>query len=460
MSRDARGGRPGAAGQGGRYNPLLIFGIALFAMAAFYGLLAVASQLDDYFLPGNELRLGPLGQLPGVDSGKTPEAATPEQRINVLLLGLDLRPDDPPGTPARTDSIAILTLDPYSKTAGVLSLPRDLWVRIPTGRGGSFYQRINVAYEAAEWPDVRYPGGGVALVKDTIKQNFGISIDHYVVMEWSTFVQIVDTLGGIDVDVPETVYDPAYNECNRCPYQEVLFRPGPQHMDGRRALAYVRIRYGSSDLQRIERQQQVMMAVLDKATSAGLLFNPVRMRELYDQFRRSVNTDVSPARALGLALALRDIPREQIKTYSMKDVVYRMFTPDGADVLGWDQSKMQALVRQFFLDGRVELEAARIEVQNGSDVPGLATQVRDFLSGQGIPPERLSVANAAGARTTETTICDLGGKAYTARKLAEWLGLPESRVVNGACAGVAPVNGPADIIVLVGRDARTLVQRS
>jgi LCP family protein required for cell wall assembly len=459
MSREQRTPRPAPSG-GSRYSPLLVFAIALFAVASFYGLLAVASQLDDYFLPGNELQLGPLGELPGVDSGRPPEAASPEQRINILLLGLDLRPDDPPGTPARTDTIAVLTLDPYSNTAGVLSIPRDLWVQIPTGRGGSFPQRINVAYEAASWPEVRYPGGGVALVKDTIRQNFGISIDHYLVMEWSTFVEVVDALGGIDVDVPQTVYDPAYNECNRCPYQEVLFRPGPQHMDGRRALAYVRIRYGSTDLERIERQQQVMLAVLDKASSAGLLLNPVRLRELYDRFRRAVNTDVSAARALGLALKLKDVPRERIKTYSMREVVYRMFTDDGADVLGWDQTRMRALVRQFFLDGRVEQEAARIEVQNGSDVPGLATQVKDFLSGQGIPESRLSVANAPGPRTTETTICDLGGKGYTAKKLAEWLGLPEGRVVNGGCAGVVPLNGPADIIVLVGRDARTVVQRS
>ncbi|GBD14042.1 Putative transcriptional regulator YvhJ [bacterium HR24] len=460
MSRGPRNGRQPATASSGRYSPFLIFGIALFAMAAFYGLLVVASRLDDYFLPGNEISLGPLGNLPGINSGQTPEAATPEQRINVLLLGLDLRPDDPPGTPARTDSIAILTLDPYSNTAGVLSIPRDLWVQIPTGRGGYFYQRINVAYEAADWPDVRYPGGGVALVKDTIKRNFDITIDHYVVMEWSSFVQLIDALGGIDINVPETVYDPAYNDCNRCPYREVLFRPGPQHMDGQRALAYVRIRYGSDDLDRIERQQQVMMAVLDKATSAGILLNPARLRELYDRFRRAVNTDVSPARALGLALKLKDVPREQIKTLSVRDVVYPMTTADGADVLGWDQDKMRVLVRQFFLDGKVDQEAARIEVQNASDVPGLATQVRDFLTSQGLPQERLSVANANGPRTAETTICDLNGKGYTARKLAEWLGLPETRVANSACTGVAPVNGPADIIILVGRDARTLVQRS
>ncbi|GBD12384.1 Putative transcriptional regulator YvhJ [bacterium HR24] len=434
-----------------RFDLAVIGGIALFAAASVYGLLLVASWAERHLVPGSHM-LGPLASLPGMGGGAGPEAATPEQRINVLLLGLDLRPDDPPGTPARTDSIAILTLDPYSNTAGVLSIPRDLWVQIPTGRGGYFYQRINVAYEAADWPDVRYPGGGVALVKDTIKRNFDITIDHYVVMEWSSFVQLIDALGGIDINVPETVYDPAYNDCNRCPYREVLFRPGPQHMDGQRALAYVRIRYGSDDLDRIERQQQVMMAVLDKATSAGILLNPARLRELYDRFRRAVNTDVGPARALGLALKLRDVPREQIKAVSMRDVVYPMTTAGGADVLGWDQDRMRLLVRQFFLDGKVDQEAARIEVQNASGVPGLATQVRDFLTGQGLPQERLSVANANGPRTAETTICDLNGKGYTARKLAEWLGLPETRVAASACAGVAPVNGPADIVVLVGWD--------
>ncbi|GBD14801.1 Putative transcriptional regulator YvhJ [bacterium HR25] len=446
-----------SAGEGSRYSPLVVFGIALFAMLTFYGVLAVASRLDDYFLPGNQLKLGPLGMLPGVDAGDEPEAATIEQRINVLLLGLDRRPDDPPNAATRTDTVAIVSIDPYSNTAGVLSIPRDLWVEIPDGRGGFFPQRINVAYEFGEAGVVNYPGGGIALIKDTIKHNFGINIDHYVILDFQNFVEIVDTLGGIEVDVPEYVYDPAYNDCNRCPYQFVEFEPGPQQMDGWHALAYARIRYGSDDLRRIERQQQVMLAIFQKATSLGILTNPSRVKSLYDQFNNSVKTDVSAARALGLALKAREIPLERVRMLSLRDAVYSFVTDDGASVLGWDEEKVQQIVARLFLDGQVEAEAARIEVQNGAGIPGLATQVSGLLMGKGLPEDRVSTALSPNSGVARTVIYNLGGKQYTARKLAEWLGLSGDRVVSDPAQAPAPVNGPADIIVLLGTDARTLV---
>ncbi|MCJ7509994.1 MAG: hypothetical protein MUP14_03800, partial [Dehalococcoidia bacterium] len=111
-------------------NPLLIFGIAIFAAAAFYLALVVATQADHIFLPGNELNLPGLNKLPGVDAGN-PEAATIEERINILVMGLDRRVDDPPDSPTRTDSMFVVSIDPFSKTAGVFSIPRDLWVEIP-----------------------------------------------------------------------------------------------------------------------------------------------------------------------------------------------------------------------------------------------------------------------------------------------------------------------------------------
>src|SRR3989304_2267086 len=149
----------GERGRGrGPWSPLLIFGIALFAAATFYFALVVATQADKFFLPGNEIDL-PVS-LPGVDSGKQ-EAASIEERINILVMGLDRRVDEPAGNPTRTHTMFVVTVDPFSKTAGVFSIPRDLWVEVPDGEGGYFKERINVAYEYC--PLRNYPGGGPAL---------------------------------------------------------------------------------------------------------------------------------------------------------------------------------------------------------------------------------------------------------------------------------------------------------
>ncbi|MCH7836684.1 MAG: LCP family protein, partial [Chloroflexi bacterium] len=145
--------RPGQeesdAPKGRRFNPLLIFGIAMFGVAAFYVLLIVITIADDIFLPGNEIKIGI--SLPGVDSGENPEAADINQRINILFLGLDRQRGVPEHTAARTDSVMVLTIDPFSKTAGVFSIPRDLLVEIPDGSGGYYTDRINVVWETGEF---------------------------------------------------------------------------------------------------------------------------------------------------------------------------------------------------------------------------------------------------------------------------------------------------------------------
>ncbi|MCH7522676.1 MAG: LCP family protein, partial [Chloroflexi bacterium] len=173
------GGEESEAHKGRRFNPFLIFGIAVFAVAAFYVLLIVVTIADDIFLPGNEFKIGI--DLPGVDSGENPEVADINQRINIVFLGLDRRLGVPEHTAARTDSVFVLTIDPFSKTAGVLSIPRDLLVEIPDGSGGYYTDRINVVWETGEFVYDGYDGGGPGLVKDTIEHNFGIPIDNYVI---------------------------------------------------------------------------------------------------------------------------------------------------------------------------------------------------------------------------------------------------------------------------------------
>jgi LCP family protein required for cell wall assembly len=441
-----------AAKGGVQRHPLLIFGIAIFAAAAFYLALIVATQADDILLPGNELNLPGLNKLPGVDSGN-PDAASIEERINILVMGLDRRTDEPKDSPTRTDTMFVVSIDPYSKTAGVFSIPRDLWVEIPDQQGGFMKDRINVAYEYG--PIRKYPGGGPGLAVATVEHNFDIEIDHYLVLDFVGFMDLVDAIGGIDVQVEDYIFDPSYCLTASCDDREIIvFEPGLEHMDGERALAYARVRYGSGDLQRIERQQDVLRAAVDTALSAELLM-PNRAVSIYNKFRDAVNTDVSVFKVPGLALLAKDIPPENITTISLASAVQDAVVGD-AQVLVADWDEVEALKRQVFFDGRLLSEKAFVEVQNGTGAPGLATSVVDYLAGRGLPQTDIAISDANdGLYHQETLIYDLAGKEYTAKKLAEWLGLSGNSIREVGADEFTPVpTSLADIVVVLGADAQ------
>ncbi|KPK46679.1 MAG: hypothetical protein AMJ77_05445 [Dehalococcoidia bacterium SM23_28_2] len=441
------------ASRGGvQRNPLLIFGIAIFAAVAFYMALIVATQADDILLPGNELNLPGLGRLPGIDSGD-PGAASIEERINVLVMGLDRRIDEPEDNPTRTDTMFVVSIDPYSKTAGVFSIPRDLWVEIPDGQGGYMKDRINVAYEYG--PIRKYPGGGPGLAVATVEHNFDIEIDHYVVLDFVGFMELVDAVGGIDVEIEDHIVDPSYCLTANCDDRQIIvFEPGPEHMDGERTLAYVRVRYGASDLRRIERQQDVMRAAVDAVLNAEMLM-PNRAVSIYNKFRDAVDTDISVFKVPGLALLAKDIPPENITTVSLASAVEDTFVGD-AQVLVADWDKVGVLKRQIFFDGRLRAEGAFVEVQNGNGTPGLATSIIDYLASRGLPETDTTISDASdGLYHQETLIYDLAGKKYTAEKLAEWLGLPDSRIREvGADESTPTPTSAADIVIVLGADAQ------
>jgi LCP family protein required for cell wall assembly len=443
------GQEPLDASKGRRFNPLLIFGIALFAVAAFYVLLVVVTLADDIFFPGNEIKIGI--ELPGVDSGENPEVADIDERINILIMGLDRRVGVPENTAARTDSVFVLTIDPFSKTAGVFSIPRDLVVEIPDGSGGYIENRVNVAWEYGEFIYEDYSGGGPALAMDTIEHNFGIPIDHYVILDFEDFKGLINEVGGVDIAVPEYVADFSYTDCEGCgTYYAVEFLPGPQHMDADRALAYARIRKGSNDFKRIERQQLVIEATADKALSLNLFVNAL---DLYGEYKDAVQTDISDLLIPGLATLARQVGTDNITMVSIASATYPCDSCIGAMLLAdWDE--VEELKEQVFGDGKIQAEKARVELQNGTEQPGRAEQFADFLRRQGIPSDLLIVGDADSVYS-RSLIVDRAGKEYTARKLAEWLNLPTDRIVAAPdIEASAFADATGDIVVVLGSDAR------
>ena len=439
-------------GSGRSFRLFLVFGIAAFAAVAVYLGFLVASQADEILFPGNEIDTGILENLPGIDSGDTPESADVEERINLLVLGLDRKVGGPVGF-ERTDTVLVMSVDPYSKTAGVFSVPRDLVVEIPDGRGGHFLERINVAYQYGDSVLQGYPGGGPGLAMDTIEHNFDIPIDHYAIVDFEAFIGLVDEIGGINVNVPEYRASTNFANCEGCRGYFVEFYPGLQHMDGERALTYARIRQNTDDLDRIDRQQLIMMAIAQQAIGLDLLL-PNNLISLFDKYNASVDTSIAAWQVPGYAALLSDVGVHQLKTVSINSAV-ELGVLGEASVLYADWEKVGQLKNQIFLDGVLQAESALIHLQNSSADQGLSGRIADFLRAQGMAPENIVEFPAGdGLVQQTTTIYNLNGKIRTSETLAEWLGLGEDRVVDGSEVEASPYwSSGADVFVVLGDDA-------
>jgi LCP family protein required for cell wall assembly len=259
-------------------------------------------------------------------------------RVTVLLMGVDAR-----GTihdaGLNTDVMTLLTIDPISKTAALLSIPRDLYVPLP---GTDFQNRINAAYA---WGELRQlSGGGPGFAEKTVTYNLGIPLQRYALIDFAGFKQIVDAVGGVDIEVPHEIIDYEYPTPNYG--TEVLKIPaGRVHMDGELALKYVRTRHADSDLGRLQRQQQVMLAIRDKAVSIGSIN---RVPEVLNAVSDSLETDLTLPEILALAKKLSQIPRENIHSYHIDETMIQPYvTPQGGQVLLPDREKIAALVAQF-----------------------------------------------------------------------------------------------------------------
>jgi LCP family protein required for cell wall assembly len=271
-------------------------------------------------------------------------------RVTILLMGIDARDKVQEGA-SRTDMLTLVTIEPISKTAAMLSIPRDLYVPLP---GYDEQQRINTAYFWGELNEL--PGGGPGFAEQTVTYNFGVPIQRYAVIDFEGFKQIVDAVGGVDIDVSQEIVDYEYPTPDYG--TEVLHIPaGRVHMDGDFALKYVRTRHGDSDFGRLQRQQQVMLAIRDKAVSIGSLN---RVPEVLNAVSDSLQTDLTLPEILSLAKKWSQIPRENIHSYRIDETMIQpYFTPQGAQVLLPDRDKIAEVVALFLGQGTESQQTAQ-----------------------------------------------------------------------------------------------------
>jgi LCP family protein required for cell wall assembly len=240
----------------------------------------------------------------------------------IALLGLDQGRD---ASIWRTDSIMLAFVDQKAGRLSLLSVPRDLWMRIP-GYGSN---RINTVDALGERADV--PGGGRALLDETLRLNLGVPVHHYVRIDFAGFQHVIDAMGGITIDVPVPLYEwfPDLNAPDGKRYFTVP--AGAQQMDGYTTLAYCRARMTTGDSGRSARQQQVLLAIWRKALTLDTV---KRVPKLWQEAQDAVDTDLSAKELLQLAYFASGLEPEQVHRAQLgEDVVYGWTTPEGAQVL-------------------------------------------------------------------------------------------------------------------------------
>ena len=263
--------------------------------------------------------------------------------MTIALLGVDDRTQNY-SISARTDAISLVSVNFITPTASLLSFPRDLYVPIPNLENQGISQdRLNTAYEFGEIYGI--PGGGPAEFKTTMEWNFGIRVDRYVLANFGAFEAAVDALGGIEVDVPEAIYDPAYPNEND-PGTTIFSLPaGQQHMDGQTALRYARTRHQDDDYHRLQRQQLVLLALRSK------LFSPEvvpQIPALIGTLERLARTDLSPQEIAALACIGTQIDRSTIAAQAIDGtMVIPWTTAGGAQVSIPNRDAIAPIVDRF-----------------------------------------------------------------------------------------------------------------
>jgi LCP family protein required for cell wall assembly len=394
------------------------------------------------------------------------------RRVTVLLMGLDYR-DWEAGEPAsRTDSMMLMTIDPVSNTAGMLSIPRDMWVYIP----GFDYAKINTAYYLGEINNL--PGGGPALAVQTVEQFLGVPIDFYAQIDFKAFEKFIDELGGLDIKVraPITI-DPLGQGNTR------TLEPGTQTLTGAEALAFARTRHTENgDFDRAARQQLVVMAIRNQIFNLNMLPSLIaKSPKIYADIASGVRTNLTLSQVVQLALLAQKIPKESIKQAVIgtddtqiaqsvdglsilipvpdniritRDSVFATGGPVAPVVLAPTSTNPELQtpsaeatavpVPIADLGALMAAEETRLMVQNGTQTGGLAERAGEYFRSLGM--NVIGTGNA-DQQYNQITLVDYTGKPYTMKFLAEMMQIPNDRIFSRY-----DPNAIGDVAIIIGEN--------
>ena len=371
--------------------------------------------------------------LSGDNPISTPEPWDGNSRVTLLILGLDYN-DWRSGETPHSDTMILLSLDPITKTASMLSLPRDLWVNIPDFG----YGRINEAYfNGAAY---NLPGGGAELARQTVEQFIGVPVQYYAVIYFDAFIRFIDEIGGVVVQPDQAVKIEKFGRG-----QEETLQAGQMYtLDGGLALSYARARYTKDgDVDRARRQQEVILAIKNRILEYESL--PTLLAKapiLYQELSSGISTNLNLQEAVQLGILAINLDTNNIKKGVIDfNMVNPTQSPEGESILKPIPDKIRALRDDLFASSGtgapiaspsenstlVRDEAASVVIWDGSNQAGLGDRTSTFLQGQGI--NVIQVADA-GSYFPATKIEIFNGKPYTAKYLAETFGVASANIWN------------------------------
>jgi LCP family protein required for cell wall assembly len=372
--------------------------------------------------------------------------------FNVLLIGVDKRPNADDGV--RSDTLILVHLDPQAKWASMLSIPRDSVVIIPhLGQA-----KINAAYAygymnaAAVYGEGTEPdAGGGALVAETVEQFLNVRVDYTAQVDFHGFETLVDSVGGVVVDVPAPLLDAEYPTADYG-VERVYIPAGLQVMSGRTALIYARSRHGSTDFDRGKRQQTVLRALLEQVRARGLLENVSTLPEWAEVLEQNIRTTL-PVKDLGmlngLATLARELQSDRIVQLSINPNDVAIDAEDGSD-LYWNRGDLAALVTRWQAGPQAaRAESGRVQVLNGAQVDGIAGKVSGFLRAQGFA---LADPGQASQIYQHSLIIDYSGRPQTRQRLADALGIDPRYIQAKPGPDAPPPPYQTDIVLIVGQD--------
>lgn len=368
-------------------------------------------------------------------AGPTPEPWDGASRVNVLVMGLDYNDWRAGEGPPRTDTMILFTIDPVKKTAGMLSIPRDLWVSVP----GYGYYKINQAYQLGEIN--KLPGGGPELAMKTVEHLLGVPIQYYAQVDFEAFVRFIDEIGGVKIDIPKKIKIDLMDDEKG----EFRLEAGVQTLPGEYALAYARSRHTSGgDFDRAQRQQQVIIGIRDRILQFDLLPTLItKAPVIYDELSSGVNSNLTFDEAFQLAWLATQIPVEEIRKgiIGTQQVNFGK-SPDGLDVLKPLPDQIRLLRDDVFgitaesaspviAQGKenVQLmaeEGAKLSILNGTLTPGLAGLTEEYLNSLGA--NVVLIGDAETKPQVYTSIYDYTGNPYTVQYFVELMNISEYRI--------------------------------
>lgn len=337
-----------------------------------------------------------------------------DSRLNIMLLGQGGPGHDGPDL---TDTMQVASLDLVNKQISLLSVPRDLYVKTTYGS-----MKINALYQSAN--AAKKDSGGQA-VKDFVGGITDFNIHYFIAIDFDGFKELVDTLGGVDINVKNPINDPEYPNAQENGVVTFKLNAGQQHMNGDLALKYARSRHSfgaeGSDFARSARQQLLIAAVRDKAAQLGYFKNPLKFVQLTNLLAKFVKTDITPSEMQLLAERLADINTQNIQSAVLSNSPTGLLTDGTNQYTGYtlvpiaganNYADIARLFHRIAPDPLLKKEAAKVRVLYPASKAKAARDTVALLADYGYTVVSSEALPASTKAAKQATLVDYRNNKY------------------------------------------------